>query len=214
MNNHCTTTIQARDGHTFQAYLVQPHGEPIAGLVMLHEIFGITYSMKNLAHKYADQGYRVLVPALFDRVASDTVLPYEEMARGREIAGRCDPDQVLIDIEAACREVSPQPAAVIGFCWGGTYAYLAACELDITCAVSYYGTRIHEFLQKKPRHPVQFHFGEQDPLISQSALKKIRKANPCQSFYLYPQAGHAFANEARSSFHPLSAETAYNRNIS
>ncbi|WP_179957709.1 dienelactone hydrolase family protein [Exilibacterium tricleocarpae] len=213
MSNPCTATIEARDGHQLQGYLAQPEGPAAAGLILLHEIFGITESMKKLAHEYASQGYRVIVPALFDRVAPNTVIPYEQPARGREIAEQCRLDHILMDIEAAARSVHDRPAAVIGFCWGGTYAYLAACDLDISGAVSYYGTRIHEHLHKKPKHPVQFHFGEQDALVPATVLQKIRNANPCQSFYLYHEAGHAFANAARNSFHAASAATAYNRTL-
>ncbi len=219
-----TISLVAADGHRLSAYLVEPAAEtPVvetpkegtkAGLVILQEIFGVTGQMKKLAERFAQHGYRTIVPALFDRVAPDSVIPYDEADQGRALAGKCKPDNVLMDIQTAADRVNvDNRVSVIGFCWGGTYAFLSACELKISSAVAYYGTRIVEQLDKKPKCPLLFHFGEKDNLISDVHIAQIRAANPSLPTYVYPGAGHAFANADRPSYHPESARVAEERTL-
>jgi carboxymethylenebutenolidase len=103
--------------------------------------------------------------------------------------------------------------AIIGYCWGGTLAYLAACELPVTCAVSYYGGQIaKEHLDKHPKRPVLYHFGEKDPYIPPADLEKIRAADPGGEFHLYP-ADHGFNCEERGSYDAASAQLARRRTL-
>ena len=94
--------------------------------------------------------------------------------------------------------------AVVGYCWGGTLAYVAACELQVSCAVSYYGGQIREHLGKSPRRPVMYHFGEKDPYISAADIEKIRAADPNGVFHIYP-ADHGFNCDERGSYDADSA---------
>lgn len=215
MSNDKTIQLSSSDNHQLSAFLAEPATEPKAGLVILQEIFGVTEHMKNLARRYAEQGYRTIVPALFDRVAPDSVIPYDKAAKGRSLAEQCQPQAVLKDIQAAADLVRvDHKVAVIGYCWGGTYAYLSACELPISAATAYYGTRIIEQLSKKPRCPVQFHFGEEDPIITPGQVAQIKAANPTQPIYVYHGAGHAFSNADRPSYHNEASRLAEDRTLS
>lgn len=214
-----TISLVAADAHRLSAYLVEPatenpEEETKAGLVILQEIFGVTGQMKKLAERFAQHGYRTIVPALFDRVVPDSVIPYDDADQGRALAGKCEPDKVLMDIQAAADRVSvDNRVSVIGYCWGGTYAFLSACELNISSAVAYYGTRIVDQLDKKPKCPLLFHFGENDNLITDVHIAQIRAANPSQPMHVYPGAGHAFANADRPNHHPQSARIAEERTL-
>jgi carboxymethylenebutenolidase len=83
---------------------------------------------------------------------------------------------------------------VVGYCVGGSVAWLAAQELDIAAAVSYYGRDVVDFLDRPPRCPVMLHFGERDHLIPVADVQRIRNAYPAIPTYVYV-AGHGFDRE-------------------
>ena len=101
---------------------------------------------------------------------------------------------------------------MVGFCWGGKVTYLAACELPLACAVSYYGGGIVQVLDRKPKCPVMYHFGERDKHISQADVAKIKAAHPEGIFHLYP-ADHGFNCDQRASYDAASAALARERTL-
>jgi carboxymethylenebutenolidase len=101
---------------------------------------------------------------------------------------------------------------VVGYCWGGSLAYLSACELPVRAAVSYYGTRTVQMLDRKPRAPVQYHFGERDQSIPPEAIEKIRAAHPDGEYHIYP-ADHGFNCDQRGSYDADSAQLARARTL-
>jgi carboxymethylenebutenolidase len=193
--------LTASDGHQLDAYCAEPDSDSGIGLVLLQEIFGVTGQLRGMADRFALQGYRVIVPALFDRVSPGTVLPFDRNLDGREIVAKIDPAATLLDVSAALDAArGPAGVAAIGYCWGGGVAYRAACDLEVSCCVSFYGTRLTTYLDSAPRVPMQFHFGGQDPVTPPDYVEAVRAANPDQPLYLYPDAGHGFANDARDGF--------------
>jgi carboxymethylenebutenolidase len=101
----------------------------------------------------------------------------------------------------------------VGYCWGGLCTYWAACELPIAAASSYYGGGIVNHLDKTPRVPTIFHFGEKDthiPLVG--AVDKIREAYPAGTYHIYP-AGHGFNCTERADYDPVSAALARERTL-
>lgn len=208
------TIYSAADGHRFSACTCEPE-QPSRGLVILiQEIFGLTEHLCSLTETFADQGYTAIAPALFDRVQADIQVDYDEADRGRQLAAQLDPEKVLMDIQALIDARSDhQKVAVIGYCWGGSIAYLAANRLKFDAAIAYYGTRIHEMLDLKPQCPMLFHFGAEDHLVPRSAVEQIRSALPDFPVYIYPNAGHAFSCEPRPSYQAASAELALERTL-
>jgi carboxymethylenebutenolidase len=141
--------------------------------------------------KIFDHGYMTIAPALFDRVDKDTVLEYSEAgaSQGRLLVARLKPEHLLLDIQAVINHfVGDQKVAVIGYCRGGSVAYLAACRLQIDAGIAYYGTRIHQMLNLQPNCPFMFHFGGQDKRVPSEAVDQIRQANPSFPLYVYPHA--------------------------
>ena len=208
-----TQTLSAADGHCLQViYREPPNVDARGGLVLIQEIFGLTPQLEALAMRFAARGYRVVVPALYDRLKPGKALQYDQVEEARKLVSQLQLEEVMLDIAAAGELARcEQGVAVAGYCWGGGIAYLAACELDIDCAVSFYGTRLPAYLGEEPQCPIQFHFGEQDQHIPLVDVEKVRIANPGQELHIYGEAGHAFANDARPSFHPPSAELAEHR---
>ena len=206
-----TVQLTAGDGHGFAAYRATPADQPRGGVVIVQEIFGVTQHMRDIGEQYAAIGYTSVVPAMFDRIEPGIELPYTEIARGRDYAGRLRLDQTLLDLNAAITSVAAAgKTGVVGFCWGGTIAYLAACEAPIAAAVAYYGGRITQYLDRKPRVPVMYHFGELDRNIPRAAVDQIRASHPEGSYHLYP-AGHGFNCTERADYDAASAKLAFDR---
>jgi carboxymethylenebutenolidase len=91
-------------------------------------------------------------------------------------------------------------------------AYLAATEMPLSCSVVYYGGGITQILDKKPKCPMMYHFGERDKHITQDDVAQIKAANPEGQFYLYP-ADHGFNCDQRGSYDAPSAALARTRTL-
>ena len=207
--------LTAGDGHSLGAYLARPEGAPKAGLVVVQEIFGVNAHIQAVTEGFAEDGYLAIAPALFDRRERDLELAYDEagVARGRALRAEIPWDQVELDVAAAVAAAAEAgPASVIGYCWGGSVAWLAACRLPVAAAVGYYGGQIHELREETPRCPVQLHFGEQDAAIPLDEVSEVRRLHPEVEVHLYP-AGHGFNCDLRGSYHAESAAGARVRSL-
>ena len=209
------------------AWLAEPAGAARGGLVVVQEIFGANAHIRAVAEGYAADGYVVLAPAFFDPVEPGVELGYDQAgtARGRELVAQLGLDAALQIVAAAAAWLQArlagrgEPTAVgtVGYCWGGTVALLSALRLGLP-SVSYYGARDLPFLEDpqlvaRPRAPVMFHFGQDDPLIPDAAVQAHRQALPGMEVFTYP-AGHAFNREVDAdAFHAPSAALARQRSL-
>ena len=209
------------------AWLAEPAGAARGGLVVVQEIFGANAHIRAVAEGYAADGYVVLAPAFFDPVEPGVELGYDQAgtARGRELVAQLGLDAALQIVAAAAAWLQarlagrgePNAVGTVGYCWGGTVALLSALRLGLP-SVSYYGARNLPFLEDpqlvaKPRAPVMFHFGQDDPLIPDAAVQAHRQALPGMEVFTYP-AGHAFNREVDAdAFHAASAALARQRSL-
>ena len=207
--------LEATDGHRFRAYRATPRDTPRGGLLVLQEIFGVNDHMREVVEDFAAEGFDTIAPALFDRVARDTELGYEsaDVARGRELRGAIATDDTVTDM-AACVGALKGAGKVgaVGYCWGGTLAWLCATRLEVDCAVGYYGSGTIEFVDETPRCPVTLMLGETDTSFPPANIAAIRRAHPDVVVFTYP-AGHGFACDHRSAFHEPSARHARERTL-
>jgi carboxymethylenebutenolidase len=209
------TTLMARDGHEFNAWLAAPSGPARGAVVIAQEIFGVNHHIRRVADSYAAAGYVTIAPCLFDRIRRGIELGYseKETQEGRGYRMQIPKEKTLVDLNSSINVVKHAGrVAVVGYCWGGTLAYLAACELPVTCAVSYYGGQIKDHLSKSPRRQVMYHFGAKDPYIPAADIEKIRAADPNGVFHLYP-ADHGFNCDERASYDAASAQLARERTL-
>jgi carboxymethylenebutenolidase len=210
------TTIMARDGHEFQAWLAAPPGRPRGALLVLQEIFGVNSHIRAVADGLAAQGYTVIAPSLFDRIRRGIQLGYSaaEMQEGAGYRSQLAPETTMKDVAAAIAVVrNSGRVGSIGYCWGGTLAYLAACQLPLACAVVYYG-RVVAYLEQKPRCPVLFHYGADDKSIPLADVEKTRAAVPApENVHVYEGAGHGFNCDQRDSYNPQAAALARTRTL-
>jgi carboxymethylenebutenolidase len=206
--------LKAKDGHELDAYVAEPNGAAKGGVVIVQEVFGVTNHIKRVADQYAAQGYKAVAPALFDRIQPDLTLEYSQVQKGLGYMQQLQWPNTLADVEAAANEArSAGSAAVVGYCWGGTVAHVAASELDLDAAVSYYGGGVAKMLDKKPRCPILYHFGDHDSSIPLPDIEKIKQANPTSPLFIYAGAQHGFNCDERASYSAKDAKVAFERTI-
>ena len=209
--------LPAGDGFKGVAYRSDPAGKPRGGLVVAQEIFGVNGHIRSVCDGFAADGYLAIAPALFERHERGVDLGYTppDVERGREIREHVSVDGTLADI-AAARGVAAVAGKVgmIGYCWGGLLAWLAAARVPgFACAIAYYGGGMTDAIGEQPRCPVMAHFGEQDAMIPMAGVKALAAAHPTAQVFTYP-AGHGFNCDQRGSFHADSAKLARERSLS
>jgi carboxymethylenebutenolidase len=206
----------ARDGATFRMYVAEPAGTPKGAIVVLQEIFGVNAHIRSICDRLAGLGYVAGAPALFDRLEPGYETGYgpEDVAAGRAILSRFDFTAALGDIAVAIDALKPYgKVGVLGFCLGGSLAYvMATTDPSIAAAVAYYGSRVADLADKAPLCPTIAHFGETDHSIPMEAVETVRQKQPGMPVYTYP-AGHGFNCDARSAYEPESAKLAWERTM-
>jgi carboxymethylenebutenolidase len=211
-----TIELKASDGHKLAAYVAEPSGKPRGLVVVVQEIFGVNGHIRSVADGYAKDGYLAIAPAMFDRVQRgyDTGYTPPEIEAGREVMKQLDWNNAMLDVQAALDYgKSAGKAGIVGYCWGGVVAWLAASRIPgLAAAVSYYGGGVPNFIGEKPRCPVMFHFGETDQSIPVEKAREVARAHPEATTYYYP-AGHGFNCDQRGSYDEPSAKTARERSL-
>ena len=211
-----TLELTAADGHRFAAYRADPPGKPRGGIVVVQEIFGVNSHIRGVADGFAADGYVAIAPALFDRVERGLDIGYSqpEIERGRALMQRMSMDDALKDVTAALKAIaSAGKIGIVGYCWGGTVAWVSAAKLDgLACSAPYYGGGILANKDLKPRCPVMLHFGETDHAIPIGDVRAWLAARPELAAHIYG-AGHGFNCDQRGSYHAESAKLARERTL-
>lgn len=210
-------TLRAADAHELGAYVALPEGKPTAGLVVVQEIFGVNDHIRRVADGYARDGFLALAPAMFDRIERGVELGYEgdDLVLARSFTPRLDWEKAILDVEAAIKYAvarTSKRVGVIGYCFGGSIAYIAAARLNPAAAVGYYGGKILNYADERPKCPVMLHFGRQDAHIPVEGVEQFARKHPEIEIHLY-DAGHGFNCEARSAYHAESARIARQRSL-
>jgi carboxymethylenebutenolidase len=208
--------LVAADGHRFACYVATPAGRPRGGLVVAQEIFGVNSHIRAVADGYAADGYLAVAPALFDRAQRGFETGYtpQDIETGRGVMQKVPMDDAMKDVAAAvAHAASAGKVGVVGYCWGGTVAWLAAARVPgLACSVPYYGGSIPDYAGEQPRCPVMFHFGEQDTRPSPEQARAIAAAHPGATAYFYA-AGHGFNCDQRGSFDAAASALARTRTL-
>jgi carboxymethylenebutenolidase len=208
-------TLTSADKFQLGAYRADPQSKPKGAIVVVQEIFGVNTHIRSVCDRFAAEGYVAIAPALFDRKQRDFQSGYtpDEVANARTYIANPDWALMAKDTQAAIDQVkSVGPVGVVGFCMGGTIAFLAATRLDgPKAAVCYYGGKIVAFADEKPRCPTQMHFGALDQGIPLTDVETIKQKRPDCEVFIYPDAGHGFHCDERASYHAPSAAQAWQR---
>ncbi|NQE63369.1 dienelactone hydrolase family protein [Caulobacter sp. RHG1] len=214
-----TITLTAtHDGFGFTALHAQPEGVRKGGVIVIQEIFGLDRYVQEDVARWAARGFEVIAPSMFDRGEMGFTAFHDEagFARGRELAVANGPDNAMGDIQACIDALKDRgPVFVVGYCYGGTMAWLAAARLEgLSAASSYYGGQVAGMAKFDLQAPVIVHLGAQDPHIPAEETKAaIWTAHPEVPVHVYANSGHGFNNDGRPDSDLADAELARERTV-
>jgi carboxymethylenebutenolidase len=193
--------LRSRDGHELDAYLARPTGAMRGGLVVAQEMYGINAYLRAVCDFYAAQGYLAIAPALYDRKQRGLIYDYtaEDHDRAQHTYKAWDLTLALDDLEAAHAAVAEAgKVAMVGFCWGGTLAWLAACRRHYAGTVAYYGSMMPDLADEQARCPAIAHIGDRDTSMPMDRVAHFQARQPSVPVYIYAGAQHGFDNENRT----------------
>ncbi len=222
--------------HRIQGFLCRPHAEgKLGAVIVVHEIFGVTDHIKDIACRVAKAGFTGLAVDFFTREGKppSTDGGFQPLM---DFVGKIPDSQIIGDVRAAAKYLrgradSNGKVGVVGFCWGGNVSMLADGEIaDLDAAVAYYGRiRLPENADrsKKPHAPIELvshmhapllgHFGALDnsiPTADVDALRdELKKQGKTGEIYSYEGANHAFNNDTRPSYNADASKLAWRRTL-
>jgi len=207
-------SLQTPSGN-ISAWRADPPVSSRGALVVIQEIFGVNGHIRNVVDRFAGHGFTALAPALFDHIEHHVELGYDQAGvdYGRQLVEKVGFDRAVEDVAAAQRLLQPDGnVGVVGYCWGGTVAFLSWARLRLP-AVSYYGARTAPFLaHERSNAPLMLHFGEQDTMIPPETIAAHREALPDAKIHLWT-AGHGFNCDQRQDYNATVAAQALQRTL-
>jgi carboxymethylenebutenolidase len=192
-------------------------------ILILSDMFGLNDTIRAVADFYAARGHPALVPNLFWRSDIPGAISYDDADHPKawERLKALDLDVVSGDMRTAAGWLREQrlgngKVAAIGFCGGGRFAFLAAARCGVDAAAALYGLGISQHVGEvgNARGPVQLHYGQQDRHIPPEEIEAVSAGVRGRSnvkVFLYPEAGHSFANPVRPTYDPAAAKLATER---
>jgi len=212
-----SVVLKAADGQELGAYVARPVGEPVAGLVVIQEVFGVNAHIRSVTDGFAGDGFLAVAPAMFDRIERDVELGDSgpDLEKAMSFVPKLKPETGILDVAAAIDYASRETGrkvGVVGYCYGGSMAWLAATRLRPSAAVGYYGGMISRFAEEAPKAPVMLHFGREDAHIPAEGVNRVKERHPEVEIYWY-DAGHAFNRDGGPGYRPEAAKLARQRTI-
>ncbi len=209
--------FETENGETI-AYAAKPDeiSPDTKAVILIHEWWGLNENIKNIAQRYADNGFIAIAPDLYrGTIAKDSDKAAKLM---NDLAIEDGIDTIKCAIAKGYGSYKISHYGITGYCMGGTYALRAACELDeINAAVPYYGDTPPEEVLKDLSTPVLFISGKKDDWINP---EKVAELMADAEKYDLPieskpyEADHAFANETNLEvYNKEAAEDAWKRTL-
>ena len=216
--------LTSADGQKVPAYVAQPDGAVRGAIVVLQEIFGVNSHIRSVADGYAQAGYLAVAPATFQRVQPGVDLAYTDADVQAGVALKAKAEAlpapgVLPDIQAAidyaAKESGGKKVGIVGYCWGGLWAWRAAALANgLSAAVPYYGGGMTQpaEIARQPKVPVLAHLSDRDQWVPLDGVEAFKKAHPEVEVHLYP-ANHGFNCDHRAAWDAESAKLARERTL-
>ena len=206
-------------------YLARPmKAGKYPGVIVIHENAGLSDHVRDVARRFAKEGYVALAPDFLSRQGG--TMKANPKGGGLSNIRELAPGQgVAEDAEAGIRylrvlpDVRSDRMGVVGFCWGGGMAFITATQArDLRATVVYYGASPSPLdLLKDIQGPVMAHYGEKDPNINKGipdTEAAMKKYNKIYDYKIYPGAQHAFNNDTNPErYDPKAAKEAWERTM-
>ena len=220
MTGQMLTLNSKTDDAVFTAFHVEPRLEAGArrrgGVIVLQEIFGVDAYIRHDCERWARCGFEVLAPSLFDRCEPGFVAEHtpDGLQQGFRYLQATRMEDAIADIETCLDHLAPRgPVFVVGYCYGGSLAYVAATRLeDLAAASSYYGSMVPKHAVDAPLCPVICHFGAQDQHIPLDSVRAFAERRPDVRVHIY-DAGHGFNNDGAPAHNLAAAKLARARTL-
>lgn len=216
--------ITATDGGSFTGYLAKPAKIKAPGLLLIQEIFGVNQVMRGIADEFAKQGYLVLCPDLFWRQEPGIQITDHteaEVQRAFSLYNGFDKQKGVGDLITSLDTLRKHPdctgkAGCVGYCLGGSLAYVMACNSGVDASVSYYGIGIAGMLDmaKGLKKPLLLHIAENDQFVPKEEQEKVKQGlagNELVTIHSYPGVDHAFARTNGQPYNKQAADLANQR---
>jgi carboxymethylenebutenolidase len=218
-----TVTIAQDGARRFEGYLARPAEARGPAIMVLSDMFGLNEPIRAVADHYAGLGHAALAPNLFWRSDIPGAISYDDPQHAKAWARlkALDLHVVSNDMRAAADWLRALPfangkVAAIGFCGGGRFAFLAAVRCGVDAAALLYGLGVSDHLDEigNARGPLQLHYGLKDEHVPRREIDAVAagvRERPNVDVFLYPEAGHSFANPVRPTYDPAAAALAAER---
>ena len=211
--------LQVKDGGVMRAFVARPDGDIKSGIILFQEAFGVNAHIRDMAERFAKEGYLSIAPELFHRTAPGFESEYVEKIGVAEQMTALTDEGLISDAEAAyawlkSAGIEERAIGAVGYCMGGRTAYLANTKLPLAGVVSYYGGGIakHLDLAQSMHGPLLMYWGGKDTHIPQSDINAITdKLTSLEKAYtkvVFSYAGHGFSCDARASYNKKAASEA------
>ena len=202
-------TLSVDDGTQTRAFVARPSGPgPHPGLIVVMEALGVNAQIRDVARRYAEQGFLAIAPDMFHRAEENFESDALEWNRLMPLVKSLTTETLISDTRAAYGWLATEPSvneakiAIVGFCLGGRAAYLANSELPLAAAISYYGGGIAQsLLDRAPKlhGPHLFFWGGKDanitPEHTRAVVDALRAAGKTFVNVEFSDANHGFFNE-------------------
>ena len=228
-----TVLFEGHGGDRISGYLARPLGAgPHPGVIVIHSAPGYVQHFKEVARKFAANGYVAVAPNLYHREGPGD--PDDIGASVRAAGGEPD-DRCIGDLEGALILLRSLPyctgkVGVIGYCSGGRQAYLAACTIpSLDAAIDCFGGGVvagpGELSERQPKAPLDMTEAMNCPLLGlfgaddtspspdhvQTTEQELRRLGKTYEFHTYENAGHAFFADYRPSYRQHAAVDGWQR---
>jgi carboxymethylenebutenolidase len=218
-----TRTLPRFDGGSFEC-IEACSGARGPGLVVISSVYGHTGDLRATMRRFAASGFVVAAPEMFSRTEGGALgQSEEERAKARGRLDGFDFAAGMKDVAAAMEALRARPdctgaVAVMGYCFGGEFAYVATVELGAAAAASFHGINIEKHADLVPRInvPMSLHFGEADRFAPPPVIDEIEAAHrgkPGIEIYRYPGAAHGFAQSEAAAYDPEAARLSEERTL-
>jgi carboxymethylenebutenolidase len=202
--------LEADDRSSFRAYVARPDKPATRGLLLFQEAFGVNAHIRDVAERFAAQGFLAIAPELFHRTTPGFECAYSEFAKAAPHLGAITEAGLDADVRAAYKwlggEGVEDNTAAVGYCLGGRVSFVANSAVPLKAAVSYYGGRIPTVLHRAPAltGPMLFFWGGLDHHIPEdqrrSVISGVRQAGKTFVDVEFSHADHGFFCDARPSY--------------
>src|SRR2546425_6440194 len=197
------------------AYVARPHEKFDAAVLLIQEYWGINQHIRDLAGRYANEGYLCVAPDLYrGRVAADAK---EASALMQALAIDDGMETIRRSLDAATETYGIKQFAINGYCMGGTFALRAACEIPgFKAAAPFYGDLPEENVLAKLKVPTLFIAAKRDAWINPekvNGLKEAAKKHNLPVEVVSYDADHAFFNDTRPQVYDAEAAADARRRV-